>query len=404
MATWGPPAISHATGIRLPDQDAAATARGEAFAATADNPSAIYYNPAGITQLPGHQVRAGVYGLYLDVEYNDSVSNQEDLHAIPQVFYTFNPDSLPLAFGLGLYSPYGLSSEWPEDSGFRTVAIEGDLKYWTLAPVVAWEIVPNLSIAAGPTLNYSRLELRQGIFLPAPGSDSLKFQGDGTLIGVAAGLLWKVHPKVQFGVSYRSETMADYGGSTEAFGLTPPTATPPLAPFQFSQSADARLAFPQNVVVGVSYRPTPDWNLEVNVDWTDWERVNSLTVRQEAAVPPLFPQELEIPLGWESSFYYEFGVTRRLSESWSISAGYIYNENSVPDENYMPLVADLDRHFGSVGATYQTASFGFSVAYQFGYGPTRTVEGSAPSLGLQTADGDYKFLSHAVSFSAGVAF
>ena len=38
-----------ANGLRLSDQDAFATARGEAFVATADNPSAIYYNPAGIT-------------------------------------------------------------------------------------------------------------------------------------------------------------------------------------------------------------------------------------------------------------------------------------------------------------------------------------------------------------------
>src|SRR5213083_2807851 len=45
------PTVSFALGIRIADQDARATARGNAFTATADNPSAIYYNPAGITQL-----------------------------------------------------------------------------------------------------------------------------------------------------------------------------------------------------------------------------------------------------------------------------------------------------------------------------------------------------------------
>ena len=58
-----------ATGFRLPDQDAFATGRGEAFVATADNPSAIYYNPAGITQLEGNNLRAGIYGIYLDPNY-----------------------------------------------------------------------------------------------------------------------------------------------------------------------------------------------------------------------------------------------------------------------------------------------------------------------------------------------
>src|SRR6267154_1848014 len=58
-----------ANGFGLPDQDAFATARGEAFVATADNPSAIYYNPAGITQLRGNNFRAGVYGVYLNSHY-----------------------------------------------------------------------------------------------------------------------------------------------------------------------------------------------------------------------------------------------------------------------------------------------------------------------------------------------
>ena len=55
-----------ANGVRLVSQDAFAAARGEAFVATADNPSAIYYNPAGITQLEGNNLRGGINGLYFD--------------------------------------------------------------------------------------------------------------------------------------------------------------------------------------------------------------------------------------------------------------------------------------------------------------------------------------------------
>jgi len=57
-------------GFRLADQDAFATARGEAFVATADNASAVYYNPAGIAQLPGSNLRAGMYGIYLDPTFS----------------------------------------------------------------------------------------------------------------------------------------------------------------------------------------------------------------------------------------------------------------------------------------------------------------------------------------------
>src|SRR5262245_24244583 len=61
--------VAHGTGFDLPDQDPFAIGRGMAFVATADNPSAIYYNPAGLTQLSGSNLRVGVYGLYLDPSY-----------------------------------------------------------------------------------------------------------------------------------------------------------------------------------------------------------------------------------------------------------------------------------------------------------------------------------------------
>src|SRR5436190_992182 len=66
----GHPADTMANGFRLPDQDAEATARGDAFAATADNPSAIYYNPAGIGQLSGASIRLGTYGLAFKTSYD----------------------------------------------------------------------------------------------------------------------------------------------------------------------------------------------------------------------------------------------------------------------------------------------------------------------------------------------
>src|ERR1700728_1659134 len=56
-----PAGDAKAVGFRLPNQDPEAIARGNAFVATADNPSAIYYNPAGITQLEGQNVSAGLY-------------------------------------------------------------------------------------------------------------------------------------------------------------------------------------------------------------------------------------------------------------------------------------------------------------------------------------------------------
>ena len=382
-----------ALGIRLPDQDAFATARGEAFAATADNPSAIYYNPAGITQLEGHHFNLGAYSVFLKSEYTAPTGaefdTEDQVQAVPRFFYTFRPQNHPLAYGLGFYSPYGLGLEWPDSSTFRTLAKEGRIEYFTLHPVVAWEIVPALSLAAGPTLNYAKTKLSRGIALPG---DTFEFKGDGTDLGYTAGLLWKPHAKHALGISYRSATTMDFDGHAEAIPYTAP------------QSADARFNFPQNLVLGWSFRPTPAWNLEFNADWTDWDRLNTVTLNQESA-PPVY-----LPFNWRSSWFYEWGATRYFQNGFALSAGYIFSENSVPDASFNPTVPDSDRHIFSLGLGRKYRHFSWDATYQFAYGPSRTVQGSpvnpnpfVPGLS-ESADGRYEFISHALTVSLGYTF
>jgi long-chain fatty acid transport protein len=398
---------AHATGFDLPDQDAFVIARGMAFAATADNPSAVYYNPAGITQLPGHNVRGGVYGLYIQSTYESpaggSYDNSEDLHAVPQLFYTYSPTQLPLSFGLGLFSPFGLSSSWPEDTGFRTLATEGKLTYYTINPVVAWKIRPNLSIAAGFTANFADVDLARGLVWPTQPYDEFRFEGDGWDMGYNVGVLWQPIEKISLGGTFRSTTRVGLEGQTRFFNQVEIPGMFPAFPVQHLD-AEADFPFPWKMILGLSYRPTPKWNLEFNADLTGWDEVGTVVVRQATAFPPLLPQDIPLVLEWEPSWYYEFGATRYLAKGWSVSAGYIFNENSVPDANYSPLVADLDRHFVSVGAGYQSKRLRIDLAYQFGYGPQRTVSGSAPSATGQSADGDYDFLSHALAITGQWSF
>jgi len=396
-----------ANGFRLASQDAFATARGEAFVATADNPSAVYYNPAGVTQLDGHNFRAGIYGIYLDPTFtppppaNTRTFHIEDkLAAVPQFFYTYTMKDLPWSFGLGVYSPFGLSAEWPQDTGFRAVATEGSLTYVTINPVVALKLAPNFSIGGGVTVNYANMELEQGLRINNTPANFFRITCDGWSVGYNLGLLWQPHDKVSLGASFRSATTVTLNGRTEAELL--PWFHPPHQP------AHMDYTFPLGAVFGVSYRPTPKWNLEFDADYTDWSSIGTLTIAQAAAARPVLPQNIHLTLNWQPSWMYEFGLTRYFDNGWHASAGYVFNENSVPGANYTPLVADLDRHFFSIGAGRKGKRLDFDIAYQFGYGPARTVTGSKPStagqIAGQTADGRYDFISHAVLVTVGVHF
>jgi long-chain fatty acid transport protein len=401
-----------ANGFRLPDQDAFATARGEAFVATADNPSAIYYNPAGITQLEGNELRGGLYGIYLDSSFSPPSSapnhghtydNQDNYAVVPQIFYTYTPTNMPIpvSFGLGVYAPFGGKSSWPQDTGFRSVAIGGSLTYVTINPVVAVKLPFNLSIGAGAMVNYANMDLDQGLSIhQLPSTNFFRFTGDGWSVGYNLGVLWQPIDQISIGATFRSSAPVTLDGQTsvEKQPTTPETQQPAQADFRF----------PFTVVCGLSYRPTPKWNIEFDADYTDWSSFGSNHIHQ-VNPPQNFAPDVYLKLYWQPSWMYEFGVTRYFDSGWQVSAGFVYNENSVPNAYYTPLAADMDRYFFSAGTGYKGKHFNFDIAYQFGYGPTHTVTGSQPSSipGVttgQTANGNYDFISHAVMVSLGWRF
>jgi long-chain fatty acid transport protein len=404
-----------ANGFGLPDQDAFATARGEAFVATADNPSAIYYNPAGITQLGGNNLRAGIYGIRLDPSYTppDSAPNNgstyhssKNFAAIPQFFYTRTLNNAPLSYGLGVYAPFGGKMNWPQDTGFRSVAVNGSMQYITINPVVALKVSPSVSIGAGVMLNYGKISMGQGLQALSPRSvDYFNFSGDGWSVGYNLGILWQPHPKISFGATFRSSAKLDFQGDTD-FELNPGPYNSPA-----QRSASASFTFPLTAVLGVSYRPTPKWNLEFDANCTDWSSFDTVTIEQSP--PPVnnpLISNIPVNLGWQASWMYEFGVTRYFDSGWHVSAGYAFNQNSVPNQYYTPLAADIDRHFFSIGTGFKGKIVNFDVAYQFGYGPAHTVSGSTSSTTAITgatgenADGTYRFTSQAVIVTVGMHF
>jgi long-chain fatty acid transport protein len=413
------PSSSRGLGIRIPDQDARATARGNAFTATADNPSAIYYNPAGISFLyspalnspastpslgggknpvppsdpgeSGFRLRLGLYAVTLGDEVNLSggrgaLDISHRWQPAPNFYLTWKKEKSPLTFGLGVYAPYGFGIWYPENSPLRTAAISGNISYMSINPVVSYQVTDTLSLAVGPTINYGRTGLKRGIAPPGifGSQDQFQFEGDGWSVGWNAGLMWRPLPKHSFGVMYRSQTDINFEGNVR-------TILPGLLNSRLDASAGIK--FPQNVVIGYSFRPTEKWNLEFNLDWTDWDNLNTVNLTSIAGPLPL-------PFNWQSSLFYEFGASYRFDNGVTVSAGYIFSENSVPDTFFNPVVPDSDRHIASFGLGKSWRNWDFDIAYQWAHGPTRTIN-QGP---FAVANGTYQFDSHAVSLSATYRF
>lgn len=386
LALW--PALAGAVGFRLPNQDPEAIARGNAFTATADNPSAIYYNPAGISQLDGLNIRAGVYFVSAGVDYTSpsgaTAHPSSDFTPVPQLYSTYSLKDSPFSFGLGLYAPYGLSLDWGQGGPLNTIIQKGELQYLCLNPVVAWKILPTLSIAAGPTINFSSASFQRGIGI-LPG-DFFKISGDGMAYGFNAGIMWHPLEQWSFGLSYRNSTTVDYHGTS---------VTSPSPPYPPSNSASANINFPQYVVAGVSFRPTENWNIEFDVDWANWNEVKGIQFYGTA-----FGSQV-LPLNYTSSFMFEVGVTRQLGKGYYASLGFFFSQNSSPDTAFNPAIPDSDLYLGSIGVGYKGKHWGWDVGYQFGYNPGRDVTGD---IIYPQANGSYHILNHAFNIAATYKF
>ena len=388
------PVAVRGIGLRVPNQDAAAIARGNAFAATADNPSALYYNPAGITQLPGLEIQAGVLNyLGINTHYESpagtTANSKFEVLPIPQIYCTYSPTNLPLSFGLGLYAPFGLGVVWPENSGFRSLAIESRLQYLTVNPVIAWKVTPQLSLAVGATLNYSKLQLRRGL---AAANDTLNFEGSDYAYGFNAGLLWQPHPQWSFGANYRSATTMNFKGATR---YDPGIYIPPA-------QTTARAHFPQIISGGISFRPTPKWNLEADVDWSDWRPLRTVTL---GGTKNIFGFDLPLQLNWHDSWFYEFGITRYFEHGWFASAGYFYSTETASEKNFTPAIPDTALHVACVGLGRQGAHWRWALAAEFITGPARSISQSqANPFTHESANGKYQLSIPTVSLSLGRHF
>lgn len=385
-----------ALGVRLPNQDPEAVGRGNAFVATADNPSAIYYNPAGITQLEGQNIQIGALaylGIYAQYENpsGQTFDNDSEVIPVPQIHYVFSPEKLPLSFGLGIYAPFGLSMEWPQDTGFRTSAIEAELEYLTVNPVVAWKACPAFSVAIGPTFNFSTLYLRNGLVSPVPvPNDEFKFDGDNWGYGFNAGILIRPHPKWSIGVNYRSASSVDYDGTT-----TVKSPIPMIPSGKVSTRLDAD--FPQIISGGVSFRPTPHWNIEVNVDYTDWDTLNTLTFKGTSS---LLGNDATLPLDWHGSWFYQAGVSYFFDSGYYVSAGYFFSSETTSEKYFNPAVPDTNLNVGSVGFGYKGKHWRWAVAAQIIAGPYREIDNAAASV----VDGKYQLWTPTLSASLGYHF
>jgi long-chain fatty acid transport protein len=340
------PRPARASGFHIDEQDARATGRAGAVTASTNNPSAIYYNPAGIADLSGVQITVGSALVRPDASFTSaedgSVTNVNTENILlPQAFVTWRASEL-VSLGVGFYAPYGLALEWPASSPGRTNIRKADLRTFFISPIFGLNLsrwAPGLSVGGGFDLVPAGVRLDRDILF---GTDVATVAFDGSAFGIGGRIGLEYHPPtlaaLGFGLSYRSPVALEFSGTADFDApLVYRGSLPPDGDIETS------VTLPQMVTAGVVFSPVPEFELELDVSWRGWSSYDELAV--------------ELPDGsvtreakdWNDSFTLRLGGEYTFDERWSVRAGGVWDQAPVPSNRLDFQVPDANRIDVSVG-------------------------------------------------------
>ena len=391
----GSGALGNQTGVGTP-----ATSHGFAFAGVADDPSAIFYNPAGLVQVKGWQMMAGAAILSINSEHTalDGTKDKTVSHlpVAPNFYLSYSKPSSPWAFGVGVNSPFGLVTDWKNDSFSKYYATESKLLMYDVNPTVAYSLTGKFSVGGGiDYYNVYDVELNQQV--PGLTDGHGKFSGDGKGWGYNLGVHWKPWDRHSFGISYRSQVNVIVDGNTELKDVAVPTNGYLGGSPSFKTGASTELKFPQSVLLGYGFRPNEKWTLFADYEWVNWSTTNETKFNYDQN-NALLPQS--IARDWRSTNNLGIGAEWKVNQMVDLRFGGLIYERVVPSGTMESSIPDSSRWALTVGPGFHFGNTSLDLGYNAIFFKNRNIDNNA---GNAFASMDGKFKTFINVFSLGVS-
>ena len=364
------PGAAHASGFGLFQHGGRATGQAGAFTARASDPSALYYNPAAITRLPGLQLEAGLDFNNATDEYNSSTGSFRAHHIInfpPHIYLTWHlPNASPVALGLGIDAPFWQDTNWDPvffPARFRTRRFE--LQVAEVHPVVAFELDEAWSIGGG--LRYVKGTLRQddnqlAVFTNPSGPQTLEIERSAK--SDVDGLGWDLalhytRPAWGWGAVLRSEVKVDGSGDARYTIRNAVAGTFPLADGSASQSFE----LPYELRSGLWWAPYPELRLEADLAYQRWSGLNDSQVSfhpDSLSDSPVIRRR-----SWDDTLGVRLGLEGNVTDNFILSGGIAFEPSPVPDDTLEPGFPRGDATVYAAGFTYNFPAISFDIGYSF---------------------------------------
>ena len=359
-------------GFALYEGSARGNALGGAVVGRADDPSALFFNPAGITQLPGTQMMAGATFIMprTDVTTHSPTSSSPGITTttesnvwMPPHFYLTYQATDKVWLGLALFSPFGLGTEFNENWAGKYSNYKAVIQTVTINPNIAVKLNDQISLAAGLDVMYFDLTLKQKLVsLNAPFNVDSSLEGDSVGVGMNLAIHYKAFDWMKLGLSYRSQVKQNLSGDAK---FVRPTGLP--APYnQLFNDTGARgsITLPDEVYFGAAFYPIKKLSVEVGGIWTRWSTYDALTIQYDSlsAVGRPFVTKTK---DWKDVWRLFLGVEYNTTDWLDLRAGFVWDQEPTNDANMDYLVPANDRLLFSLGPGFRWKNWTLDLSYTY---------------------------------------
>lgn len=382
---------------------ARAAGMAAAFVAVADDPSALLHNPAGLASLEGTNLYLGATAIMGSTVFENPAGETEEVdfqvHFPPHFYISRDFGNEDIAFGIGVYSPFGIGGrEWREDGLTRYIATKNLIGTLAVNPVFAYRVSPSLSFGLGLFYIYASCEsarmIDQSALETEDGKFTLKGQGGG--FGYNLSVLIHSGQKISFGVAYRSGVEVDQDVDISLTNLAP-AFQPLTGGSSLDIDAETSLDFPQVLSFGIAYRPTDSLTVGLEIEWTEWSRFNRMDLDLKKEIPSAGISDFAIDFDYQDTWFFKIGAEFKIKDNYFLRGGYAYITNPVPDHTLNPGNPDADQHSLSVGFGYKKEKWAFDFFYAADIFEDRAVDNDI-------LKGKYENLAHFIGLSLGYRF
>ncbi|WP_213879870.1 outer membrane protein transport protein [Pseudomonas sp. dw_358] len=365
-----------ASGFALNEQGISGMGTGYAGrSSSADDASTVYGNPAGMSRIKQQEITGGWAAIDASTDIDRasgsrSGTNKGDMvpfTGVPMGFYV-KPIDDHWAFGLGVYAPFGLVTNYESTFQGRYFGDKSEVKVVTFQPTISYAFNDRVSIGFGPTINRMSGELNSALSIsPLLRDSEVKVKGDDWGYGYNVGVLVQATDTTRVGLTYHSKVSYNLDGHTT---VTTGAGTPAALLNSGRYNGSLNITTPESADLSVTQALTDAWTVYGGATWTRWSRLKDITVNNDitsgAGLAGASLSSITEPQNWRNTWAYALGTSYQLNKEWVLRTGLSWDQSPTNNTDRSPRIPTGDRTIFSLGAGWSpTEHWTFDVAYSY---------------------------------------